>query len=854
MAGEAGRTDPAGRALAAWVDLIGGAPRRALAVLVALCLGAVALAGNGLSVDTDSSRMLSDRLPFQIRAKEVNAAFPDIKNAIAVAVRAPDTDTADAAVAHLVERIGARDDVVESVFAPSVDPFFLRHGLFYGSLEEVEGRLTALSSASNLIARLRTDQTLPGFISVLDEARALAAGGGSDPAALDALFAEAAEVFAAHADGGRRAFSWNRALQPDTVEEGPALRTISILPTLDFTRLNPARATIDAVAEEIAALPPALAAGVEVGVTGDPTLRAEELRSVTRNIGLSLGLSLLAVVVLLRIAFRSTGRALLAFAALLATLVLTTGAAALLTPALNLVSVAFVVLMVGLGIDYAIHFVLHVCEATARAPLAEALRGTGRALGAPLALSAATTSLAFLAFTTTDFVGMAQLGAIGGIGVLIAFAVAATVAPAAMAIWPGLAQAPASQPGRGGAGRTLARVAPAFALILGLLGVVGANSVRFDADPMSLRDPLAPSVVTFGWLAERQATSPFRLSVIAEDRADAEATAERLRETDLVARAVWLGDFIPTRQDEKFAIFDIAYPGIERAVSGTPDQIVGDVVDQPAALADRLDGGSAAATALAAALRDYAASAAAPDAIAGDLFQHFPAFQQRIAYMLEADFVSEEALPAPLVRRFQAEDGRLRVEITPSEDLRDPDAVARFVSATEGAEPRVAGGPAQIAAAGSTVAGAIAQATILALAATAILAWLTLRRVAYVLAILAPLVLAGAIVAGASAVLDIPFNYANVIVLPLMIGIGVDSGVHLAMRSVSVAADESVFETSTPRAVIFSALTTVAAFGTLALSDHRGTASMGIMLAIGLGAALLTVLSLTPALIRWARR
>ena len=125
---------------------------------------------------------------------------------------------------------------------------------------------------------------------------------------------------------------------------------------------------------------------------------------------------------------------------------------------------------------------------------------------------------------------------------------------------------------------------------------------------------------------------------------------------------------------------------------------------------------------------------------------------------------------------------------------------------------------------------------------------LVVRRWRLTASVLIPLGFAGAMTAAASALLNIPFNFANVIVLPLLLGLGVDSGVHLAMRRARMAEGSGVFETSTPRAVTLSALTTAAAFGSLALSPHQGTASMGLMLAIALAAALICVLAITPVL------
>ena len=234
------------------------------------------------------------------------------------------------------------------------------------------------------------------------------------------------------------------------------------------------------------------------------------------------------------------------------------------------------------------------------------------------------------------------------------------------------------------------------------------------------------------------------------------------------------------------------------------------------------------------------------------LFTALPLMIDRIEAMLEADFVSRDTLPAPMRERFISSDGLYRVEILPEFDLSDPVAAQAFARTVTDAVPQAAGGPVQLAAAGQTVGRAMLIATLLAGLLTGLIAFAATRRLSDVAAILAPLVVAGVLTAAASTLLDVPFNYANVIVLPLMIGLGVDGGIHIAMRE--RRAPGAVFATSTPRAVILSAATTVAAFGTLALSDHRGTASMGILLAIAMLATVLSVLALTPRLIRWADR
>jgi len=849
----------AGRAIRAWVTLVSAHPRVAIAAVGLLALVALAAASR-LGVDTDSSRMLSPDLPFQQRSHELNEAFPQLKNAIVLVVRGAGADAVDAAVDALAARLTRRTDLFDSVFAPSADPYLIAHGLLYLDRDALDARLTRLGKASNLLASLREDQTLPGFLRAVDSALALAgaAGGDSafDPADLDRFLAETARVLVAQADGRPRAFGWTEALAADSDQADEVLRVITLEPRLDYSRLSPAKPAIAAIGEEIATLDPALSAEVEVGVTGDPVLRAEELASVTSRMFLSNILSLVLVCGLLWLALGSLARTGLALGSLIVTLALTAGFAEAAVGSLNLISIAFVVLMIGLGIDYSIHLIAHLDERLAAGEaLGRALGHTAGTIGAALFLSATTTSIAFLAFATTDFVGMAQLGLIGGVGVLIALGVTLTVIPAAVTIWPRLESGPRPRPiWQPPAG--LRRLLVWLSVVFGLAGMVLAPQARFDADPMSLRNPEASSVRVYGWLATDSGFAPLRLSVIVPDAQAAKTAVDALKRLPEVRSVRWLGDLVPDDQAAKLDLIDLAYPSILHAVEGTPDKLVeseGEVT--PATLAARLDGVEGeAARELASQLRAYAGRAS-PDAEAAltrALFRYFPQMMDRLHRQLNADEVTMDSLPEPLVARYRAADGRLRVEAVPEADLRDPQALRGFARAVASVEPAAAGPPAQIAGAATAVSDAILQAIGLALLGCGLVSWLTLRDLGRLAVILVPLAMASAATVGASVLLGMPFNYANVIVLPLLIGIGIDSGVHFALREDGEPG--SVFDTSTPRAVLYSALTTIAAFGTLGLSEHRGTASMGVLLAVSLVCAVGMVFALTPGLVRLVDR
>ncbi|MEM6972549.1 MAG: MMPL family transporter [Pseudomonadota bacterium] len=822
-----------------------------LVLLAILALASVALATT-LRVDTDSSRMLNPDLPFQSRAQEINSAFPGIKNTILVVVRGTHRDAVTAATVSLVTALAAEEAAVARVFAPSVDPFFVTNGLLYDDLAGLRERLSRLGQSANLLARLRAAPDTAGFLDALDRAMTLAEEGG-DPADLAPLMMGAAEVFETATTGAPLPFDWSAAFDDKGVE-GLATATLSVEPVLDFTRVNAAKPALQAVTRAVEALPPSLAALVEIGVTGDPALRGEELASVTASLPISFGLSILLVALVLWLALGGWGRVGLALGAVVMTLILTTGVAALTVGALNLVSVAFVVLMVGLGIDFAIHFLAHLDEeAAAGRTGAPAIAGSMRAIGGALVLSAMTTALAFLAFTTGDFVGMAQLGIIGAAGVIIALVVALTLVPAAVALRSSLARGrgPLSLPSGVLPGR-----GPIFAAaaLLALGAGVLAPSARFDADPMGLRDPQSASVVTYGWLAADPARAPLRLSVIAPDAEAAAMTAEEAAGIDGVENALWIGYLVPDGQDAKLDEIDLAWPSLDFAVNGDAIDLARGAVDLDA-LPSRLaafpaPGAARLAEAIAAwrSLRENGEPTARDPVTDEALFRFFPQLMERLAMQLDVGPVSRADLPAALAERFVAGDGRHRVEIIAKTDLTDPENRQIFVDAVAARLPSAGGAPAQIEGAARAIGGAMLQATLLSLLATGALAVLVLRSSRMVLAILVPLALAGLVTIAFSALLGLPFNYANVIVLPLMIGIGVDTGIHIAMRA-GKQQSGGVFATSTPRAALASALTTIAAFGTLALSDHAGTASMGFMLVIALTTSLVLIFALTPAIL-----
>jgi len=233
------------------------------------------------------------------------------------------------------------------------------------------------------------------------------------------------------------------------------------------------------------------------------------------------------------------------------------------------------------------------------------------------------------------------------------------------------------------------------------------------------------------------------------------------------------------------------------------------------------------------------------------LLASLPARLKDLETSLSAEKVTKKNLPEELVRRWVSEKGYYRVEVFPGDNLNEEEKMRLFVSEVQKSAPDAIGYPVIILEAGDAVVQAFQQAFLLSMVAISVLLILLMKKKTDAIFVLLLLLFSGALTGAASVLLDIPFNFANVIALPLIFGIGVDNGIHMVHRMrTAPPANGNLLETSTSKAVLLSGLTTIGGFGNLALSPHPGMASMGQLLSIGIGMTLICTLIILPALIR----
>ena len=853
------------------VRLVDLARRNAAAVVAATLLLSLAggfYAATHLRLDTDINHMLPTDLGWRQDELALDEAFPQNVDLLVVVIDGQTGDLADRAAHELATRMRERRDLFTYVRRPDGGEFFERNGLLFLSTSELQQVADKLIEAQPLLGTLAPDPSLRGLFDTLAQFLTNAEK-DNDRSAIKRLaptLGAVANTVQAILKGGSEPVSWQRLTTGLSPDQRELRRFVLTRPVLDFESLEPgarARAEVRRIANELRLDPQH---GVRVRLTGSVALNDEQFATLQHGAIASTILSLVSVCLLLFAAVRSVKLVGAILVTIVAGLALNAAFAALAIGSLNLISVAFGVLFIGLGDDFGNQFsVLYRDQRHELGGLSEALSGAAERMGPSIVLAGAATAIGFLAFVPTSYVGVRELGWIAGFGMVIAVVLNLTLLPALLTL---LRPRPEPEP----VGFAWAAPIDRFLMekrrwVLAGSGVLAASCIallpalRFDFDPLNLKDPGTESVKTVHDLMNDPKTTPYTAQILVPSLRDAEAIAARLAKLPEVSQAITAASFIPEQQQEKLAIIaDLGFligptlsPETTRPKPGNRDVLAAMAglrkAIEPIALRERQAGAhDTPALRLATAL-DGAIERGAViiPALERDLMAGLERRLDTLRETIKAGPVTLDSLPPELRETWIAPDGRARVEAFPQQDVRDQQALKQFVAAVRSVAPNATGTPVTIQEAGRLISGAFLEAGIIAVVSVTMLLAIVLRRARDVALVVGPLLLAGALTLAVTILIGKPLNYANIIVLPLLFGIGVAFNIYFFMNWRAGLTDH--LQSSTARAVVFSALTTMAAFGSLALSNDPGTAEMGLLLTISLACALFCALFILPALL-----
>ena len=836
----------------------------ATTVLIALALAVAAgfYAVQHFEINTDINTLISSKLDWRQRDIQFDKAF-DRDSTILAVVEAPTAELTTSASTVLYQKLAGDKSHFEAVLALGSGEFFEKNAFLFLPKDQVGGLTGQFEKAAPLIEIMAGDPSLRGLTGALETVLAGVRRGQIKLDSTERPFNQISGTIEDVLKDGKATFSWRELVSDKPLTDADRRAFIEFKPILDFNALEPGKAATDAIRQAASELNLDSVYGARVRLTGPVPISNEEFATVADGAIVNGIGTVVVVLVILWLALHSAKIISAVFANLFIGLAITTAIGLMMVGSLNLLSIAFAVLFVGLGVDFGIQFsVRYRSERFKSNDLMEALAKAAERSAVPLSLAAMATASGFLCFLPTDYKGVSELGEIAGVGMLVAFVSSITVLPALLSLLnPPGEDEPVGYSFLAPVDRFLEDhrvIIVGGTLLVAAAGLPLLYFLHFDFNPMHLRNPNAESIATFLDLRKDPNTGANAINVMTRSEAEAKKIEDKLSRLPEVLRVMSLDSFVPEDQPEKLKLIAQGAKVLNPALS--PESV--DEAPSDSENVDSLKGSAES-------LRKMAGEAKGPGAVASrrladDLAKLAEADQatrdktqaifvtplkivlDQLKNALQAKPVSLNNLPTDLVQTWKTKDGLMRVEAEPRGDPNDNETLRKFAAAVLAAEPTAIGGPVSILKSGDTIVRAFIHAGSWALLVIGLLLWITLRRITDVLLTLVPLLVAGAVTLEICVLIDLPLNFANIVALPLLLGVGVAFKIYYvtAWRS----GRTNLLQSSLTRAIFFSALTTATAFGSLWLSSHPGTASMGKLLALSLVTTLAAVLLFQPAL------
>ncbi|MEM6273602.1 MAG: MMPL family transporter [Myxococcota bacterium] len=882
-------------------------PRSTLAGCVAVAVVSVAWTAQTLVIEADRNALVREGRDWNERFQQYRNNFGGTQDLLVV-LSGSTSETRESYADRLAEAL-VRSPAIASVFY-RVDPnAFKERSLLYLDPPELERIRTRLEDDAPAIQRLFDDPGLESTLRLVDQAMSDALVGelvsglfevdpptepkkqpneATEPEDLGLLIA-VLEGIDSHLDLSSEPppfeSPWGQLLGGGASRSRSGYVTSSD-GTYTFVIVAPKRSAASGVRADreaidaIESVQKSLAADfpdTKAGITGQRAINAAEIRATVRDTRTASLIALAGIVVLFVLAFRRVRHPVYAVAALLIGIGWAAGAMTLTVGRLTVLSVAFTSVLIGLGIDFGIHIVARYEEQRGSGvERREALRQAVLRSGSGNIAGAMTTSLAFFGLLLGEFRGLAELGVIAGAGVLLCLLSSFLVIPALMTLAPGTDDhrgrrdaRPVANTSSGPAPRVLLIGASALCIV----GLLLSPRVSFDSNLLRLQAEGVPAVDLELELLRNDAQSgSFAVSVV-DTIEEARTVSAALRALPEVASTRSLAQLVPPDQEERVQAALRLAPAIGSfQVSPQPAQPL-----ELSRVLRRIDK-------LRYKLRPEAADSARlkPKQLrrtrellastrqrlteldptnTGPARARLMDYQTRMVRDLyeQIDWLkagvdpkpfAQEDLPASVRERFVGADGRQLVRIYPRDNIWEPKTRQTFIDSIRRVDPNATGVPVQMHESSRLMFNGYLEGGVYALCIVLLVLLIDFRSVTHALLAFVPLVVGSIWTLGVMAMFDIDFNLANLVIVPLMIGIGIDIGVHMVHRYVQDGVGgRALVAGSTGRAVIVSGLTTALGFGTLAIAQHRGIQSLGLLLGIGVLATVVAALAVLAPLL-----
>ncbi len=841
------------RILARWVGLVAAWPLSTLlliAVITAL-LGQVSV--TQFQMNSNLSDLIRQDAPWKDDFESFKSRFPQLVDTAVVVVSGTSMQGVEDTSKSIQQRLLARSDIFSDVYSPMTDPFFRDNAFLMMDLDALESMVDRLAEAQPMLTRVAEDPSLRSVFSLVRDGLENEAEVGFDRV-LRILSDSAATVLA----GENTTVRW-----ADEFFDSGDKRIVGLIilrGKVDYADALPNALIMQNLRSEIASA--VVPEDIDVAVTGEIALSHEEITAAQDGVRIAGFISLAVLLLVLGVGIRSVRIIGATFAMIGIGIVWTTGYALLTVGEFNTMSIIFLVMFFGLGVSSAVHFSLRFREAMHQEhlDLKPALERAGATVGRAILLCAVTTAIGFMGFAPTDYKGLGDLGIISAGGMIVAFILTFTLLPAVYVLVGAPGRVQDAPVGSGDlAMKWLSdRRTPILAGIslLAIVATVVGSRMYFDYSVLALRDPDSESMRTLALLQEEEIVTDYTLSILTQDEAETRSL-DRLLDLPTVGKITTPFDYVPKQQDDKLFLLEDAqaflFSALEPSISSTPPTSI--ELEEEFELFKK-------------ALRQYSLADSDLDRARVRLLEVVARIEptslgqwqtmvitglvQELDWLRRAITAEEKQfgdLPESLRSRLVSTDGEYLSMALPALDIKDVTELSRFIEEVRAEVPFATGRPVVEWGVGTVVVDSFIWALVFAVMGIGTVLTIFLRRALTPVLVLIPLALTALFTVAVAVLIDMPLNMANILVIPLIFGLGVDNGIHVVERFRRTGAVTELMHSSTPLAVVLSTLTTIGTFAALTLSPHQGTASIGYLLTLAVSLLLVFTLFVLPLLL-----
>lgn len=855
-------------------------PFLVLLTAVLLAFFAVQYTATHLSINTDTAELIAPDAPFQKNRRAFEKAFNQELHTLLLVVESSSPELTKASALRLARELKADTVHFTHVYRPDENAFFHRNGLLYLDTDKLQDFSATLAQAQPFIGRISQDPSLNGFFSIFEDALNAETKTEEVPIDLFSLMDKVSDSLHKTLNGETDLLSWQKLIAENKISKEQSEQAfILATPKFDYSQILPVESAIDSIRQATKKIQDPNLPEVKVWITGEVGLEHDEMAGMSQGTFTASVFSVVLVLVILLVAYRSWMLTLLTLVTLALGMIFCGLFASVAVKQLNLISVAFAVSNIGLGVEYAIHFCLRYRDnldlhgSDKNKAIREALLTTSPSL----MLCALTTSIGLYAFIPTEYQGISELGLLAGTSLFICLFVTLTVLPVLLKIMPAppIHLLHGRQPGASRFSTSLAAFTLHYSKQIALVTAVGAMAaiyfvmqVQTDFNPLNLRDPNTESVIAFKKLMKSRDTSPMTLTVLAKNADEAHAMQKKLSQLKTVDKTVSLFDFVPEQQQAKLEIIDEMALTLGPRSQSFPQLTTGtDPIPGIKRMIAAIDANLPKKTnpaeikslqAFKQELQDVLIELGArlqPDRgmfiekIQTSLLGTLPTVMNELLISFNAEEINAASIPPEIRERWLSQDGYYRIQIFSKEDLNDLDKLQAFIVDVQAVAPDATDLPVMYWESMKAVIGSFQEAIIIALVSIAVLLMFIRRSIVDTLLVMTPLVLAGLFTMASTVFTGTPINFANIIALPLLMGLGVDNGIHMVEKlHHSLSEEQNIYQSSTARGMFYGALTTISSFAGLAFSPHEGISSMGLVITIGIFWIMTCTFVILPAL------